>query len=56
MIQYAFILLILASSYYTFTFGQSLWRDDHNKLGGFGAMLIAFISASLPVFFMFIGR
>lgn len=56
MIQYAFIVFILAAAYYTFTFGQSLWRDDHNKLGGFGAVLIAVISAAVPFVFLIIQR
>ncbi|HHV64117.1 MAG TPA: hypothetical protein GXX46_03455 [Peptococcaceae bacterium] len=36
------MLVALVGSYYTFTFGRSLWVDDKNKLGGFGAVLAAF--------------
>jgi hypothetical protein len=53
MTKYFLLLLILGSSYYTFTFGKSLWVDDHNKLGGFGASVIAFLAVAASVLFFF---
>jgi len=38
-------VLILTSCYYTFTYAKSLWVDDKNKLGGFGAGMAAMIGA-----------
>ncbi|MGI6451006.1 MAG: hypothetical protein ACOX3R_12255 [Desulfitobacteriia bacterium] len=43
------LLIALAGSYYTCTFGRSLWVDDRNKLGGFGAVLAAIAGAAGPL-------
>ncbi|NLI91593.1 MAG: hypothetical protein GX434_05125 [Peptococcaceae bacterium] len=56
MIKYILLLFVFASSYYTFTFGKSLWTDDQNKIGGFGAVLISFLSAAATVVFMLTGN
>lgn len=45
----ALSILILAACYYTFTYGKSLWVDEQNKLGGFGAVLAAAAGAALPI-------
>ncbi len=47
------VILLLASSYYTFTYALSLWKDDRNKLGGVGAALLALLSFFGPVMMMF---
>lgn len=43
------IIMILAGCYYTFTYGKSLWVDEQNKLGGFGAVLAAAAGAAAPI-------
>ena len=53
MIRIAAALFIFSCGYYTFTYGRSLWKDDNNKLGGFGVAVAAFIGTMLPVLYMF---
>lgn len=47
-------IFILASGYYTFTYGRSLWVDDRNKLGGVGAVLAALLSIIAPILILLI--
>lgn len=54
MIRYFALIFILASGYYTFTYGKSLWVDDKNKLGGVGAVLLAVMSIMGSIGLMFI--
>jgi hypothetical protein len=48
--------LILITGYYTLTYGISLWKDDKNRLGAVGAVLIAIIGTVAPIAFLFINR
>jgi hypothetical protein len=50
---HALALFILAGSYYTFTYGKSLWVEDKNKLAGFGAALVAVLAIIVPAIFLF---
>jgi len=49
-------IFILCAGFYTLTYGLSLWNDDRNKLGGFGAILIAILGTLLPIAFLIIRR
>lgn len=53
MIRFPLVLIILASSYYTFTYGRSLWVDDQNKIGAIGAALLAITSIAAPIYVLF---
>jgi hypothetical protein len=46
-------LFILCSGYYTLTYGISLWKDENNKLGGFGVSLLAVIGTVVPIIVLF---
>lgn len=46
---YIFTLFMLGCGYYTLTYGISLWRDDKNKLGGFGAAAVAILGTVVPI-------
>lgn len=50
------LIVVLAIGYYTFTYGMSLWKDDKNKLGAFGTILIAILGIAAPLVFMFIKK
>ncbi|PYG87397.1 uncharacterized protein DUF3953 [Ruminiclostridium sufflavum DSM 19573] len=45
---------IICSGYYTLTFGINMWKQDNNKLGGFGAIFLALISTIVPVAVIYI--
>lgn len=47
---------MLMAGYYSLTYGVSLWRDDHRKLGSIGVILIAIFGTLIPIVFMFINR
>jgi hypothetical protein len=49
----ALTLFIIAANYYTFTYAQSLWRDEDNKPAAFGAALLSFFGTALPVYVLF---
>lgn len=49
-------IFILGVGYHTFTFGKSLWKDEKNKLGAFGAILIATLGTVVPLALMWIRR
>lgn len=52
-VKYFASIIVLAGGYYTYTYGKSLWSDDKNKLGGFGAILAAVLSTAGPILFLF---
>lgn len=52
MMSYVTIIFILIGSYYTLTFGKSLWVDDQNKLGGVGAVVISIMSIAASLFYL----
>jgi hypothetical protein len=54
MIKIALLLFLAASGYYPFTYGKSLWVEEKNKLGGFGAALIAVASTVVPILYIFL--
>ncbi len=49
-------IFILGVGYHTFTFGRSLWKEEKNKLGGFGAILIAVLGIVIPIAMLWIRR
>lgn len=51
---YIFSIFMLLAGYYSLTYGISLWKDDDNKLGGLGAIIIAIIGTIAPIVVMFI--
>lgn len=51
---YIVTIVMLMIGYYTLTFGISLWRDDKNKLGSIGAIIIAVAGTLIPVVELFI--
>lgn len=53
---YIYSLIMICAGIYTFTYGVSLWRDDKNKLGGFGAVLIAVTGTIMPMVVLFMKR
>lgn len=48
------IPFILAASYYTVTYGVSVWRREKNKPGGVSVILLALLGAALPIALLFI--
>jgi hypothetical protein len=50
------LIFILGVGYHTFTFGRSLWKDEKNKLGAFGAILIAVLGTIIPLAMMWIRK
>lgn len=53
---YVLTLFMLGAGYYTLTFGINLWKNEKNKLGGFGAVALAVIGTIVPLIVMFIKR
>lgn len=53
---YALIVFIIGAGYYTLTFGINLWKNENNKLGGFGAGLIAIAGTIIPIIVMFLKK
>lgn len=51
---YIITIIMLMIGYYTLTFGISLWRDDKNKLGSIGAIIIALAGTLVPVVELFL--
>ncbi|MCX7920731.1 MAG: YczI family protein [Clostridia bacterium] len=44
---YLFMLAMIASGYYTFTFGVNQWNKK-NKLGGISTMVVAVLGTIVP--------
>lgn len=53
---HVFAFLMLLAGYYTLTYGVSLWKEDNNRLGGFGAIAITIIGTIAPIIVMYIKR
>lgn len=53
---YIFTLFMLLTGYYALTYGISLWKEDKNKLSGFGAVAIAVIGTIIPIIVLFLKR
>jgi len=54
MLKITVSIFILAATYYTITYGKSLWVDDKNKLAAIGAMLAATASMIVSIIHFFI--
>ena len=52
--KYIVGFLILIGGYYTFTYAIHLWTKQNNKLGAFGAALIALIGTIAPIVVLWI--
>lgn len=50
--SYIVVFFILCAGYYALTYGISLWKNEANKLGGFGAILAAAIGTIAPILFI----
>lgn len=46
---YIYSVVMLATGYYSLTYGFSLWKDGSERLAGFGAILIALLGTIIPV-------
>jgi len=53
---YVLTIFMLMAGYYSTTYGISLWRDDNEKLGSIGAILISVLGTLIPIIVMFIQR
>ncbi|MCX7746897.1 MAG: hypothetical protein N2645_08400 [Clostridia bacterium] len=53
---YLFVLVMLASGYYTLTYGLSLWKEDNEKQAGAGVIAIAWLGSLAPIVVMFLKR
>jgi predicted membrane channel-forming protein YqfA (hemolysin III family) len=49
---YILMLFMLASGYYTFTFGISQWKRK-NRLGGFSTIVIALLGTIIPILVLY---
>lgn len=52
--MYIFMLFMLATGYYTLTYGISMFRDDKNKLGGIATMIFVVVGTIAPIIVMLI--
>ncbi len=50
--KYFALFFMLCAGYYSMTYGISLWKNERNKLGGFGAILAAATGTIVPVLFI----
>jgi hypothetical protein len=53
---YVLAILILASGYYTLTYGLNLLKEDNNILGGCAVIVLTAVSTLLPIIILFIDR
>lgn len=51
--NYILYVLILASGYYTFTFGADLWSNKKNKLGGAAVIAASAAGSIFPIVVLF---
>lgn len=51
---YILACFILASGYYTLTYGISIYKEDNNKLGGSAAIAVALAGTLIPIIILFI--
>lgn len=50
---YIFVLFMLGSGYYTFTFGVNQWKKK-NRLGGISTMAVAILGTFVPIAVLFL--
>ena len=50
---YILPILIMASGYYSLSYGISLLRSQNSRLSGFGVILITVIGTVFPIIFVF---
>lgn len=53
---YILCLFIIGSNYYTLTYGIYLWKNENNKLGSVGTIVIAIIGTIVPILVAFIKK
>jgi hypothetical protein len=51
---YLLCLFIIGSGYYTTTYGVHLWKNENNKLGGVGTIIIAVVGTIVPIIVLFV--
>lgn len=47
-------LIIIASCYYSFSYGVYLWKTEKNKIAGFGVLFITLLGVIVPMVNMYI--
>ena len=47
---YLFILVLLAISYHTFSYGVFLVKKEKNKLAAFGTILLSLLNLAVPIY------
>lgn len=52
--NYVFGLVMLIFGYHCFTYGISLWKNDKNKLGAVGTIMVATIGTIVPIVALFV--
>ncbi len=50
---YLLAAFMLMAGFYSLTYGISLWRDDKEKLGSIGVIILSVVGTMLPLVFMF---
>lgn len=52
--NYLLSLFIIAVGYYTTTYGVHLWKNENNKLGSVGTIIIAIVGTVVPIIVLFV--
>ena len=47
---YILSIFMLMAGYYSLTYGVSLWRDDHKRLGSVGVILISVLGIEFDIY------
>jgi hypothetical protein len=47
--KYILAVFMLTTGFYSLTYGLSLWKEDNEKLAGFGAMAVAVLGTIVPI-------
>lgn len=53
---YLLCLFIIGCNYYTLTYGVYLWKNENNKLGSIGTIIIVIIATVAPILVLFIRK
>lgn len=54
--MYLLSLFIIVCGYYVLTYGIYQWREEKNKLGSIGTIIIAVLGTITPIIILFIKR
>ena len=53
---YIVAVFLLATGYYSFTYGISVWKNENNKLGGIFVVLLSLVGTLFPLIVLFIRK